>query len=108
MGLSRAGIAVIRPDYFKSTNTSPGMQGVFESGPANRFDIWVDAIIEAAKFAMGLPKANGKFAFIGFSLGANLSLRAAAGYSKSPNAVVDFFGPIESIPQKPHYARDCD
>lgn len=97
--LSKADIAVIRPDFFKATNTSPGMQGVLQSGPSSRFDDWVKAIRDAAEYALNLPKSNGKVAFVGFSLGANLSLRAAAEFAPKPSAVVDFFGPIESIPQ---------
>ena len=97
--LSKADIAVIRPDFFKATNTYPGMQGVFQSGPPGRFDDWVEAIKDAAKYALGLPKANGKLAFVGFSLGANLTLRAASDFAPKPNAVIDFFGPIKSIPQ---------
>jgi dienelactone hydrolase len=97
--LSKAEIAVIRPDYFKATNTSPGMQGVFQSGAPSRFDDWVEAIKDAANYALGLPKANGKLAFVGFSLGANLALRAASDFAPKPSAVIDFFGPIVSIPQ---------
>ncbi len=99
MELSKADIAVIRPDFFKATNTAPGMQGVFASGTPGRFDDWVGSIKDAAKYALGLPKANGKLAFVGFSLGANLSLRAASDFAPKPSAVIDFFGPIDSIPQ---------
>lgn len=97
--LLKADIAVIRPDFFKATKTSPGVQGVFQSGPPGRFDAWVQAIKDAAKYALGLPKANGKLAFVGFSLGANLILRAASEFAPKPSAVIDFFGPIDSISQ---------
>jgi dienelactone hydrolase len=97
--LSKADIAVIRPDYFKSTNTLAGMQGVFMSGPSHRFDTWVEAIVDAANYALNLSSVNGKLAFVGFSLGANLSLRAAADFIPNPKAVVDFFGPIGAINQ---------
>jgi dienelactone hydrolase len=97
--LLKADIAVIRPDFFKATKTSPGIEGVFQSGPHDRFDAWVEAIKDAAKYALDLPKANGKLAFVGFSLGSNLALRAASSFTPKSSAVIDFFGPIESILQ---------
>jgi dienelactone hydrolase len=97
--LCKADIAVIRPNFFEATNATPGIQGVFQSGPPGRFDAWVEAIKDAAKYALGLPKTNGKLAFVGFSLGSNLALRAASDFAPKPSAVIDFFGPIESISQ---------
>ena len=101
LGLRQEGFAVLRPDYFQSTSTKPGMNGVFISGPSNRFDVWVEVIVDAARYAMGLPQVTGKLGMVGFSLGANLVLRAAAKNTPKPDAVVDFFGPIESIEQSP-------
>jgi dienelactone hydrolase len=98
-GLLGAGFSVLRPDYFQATKTTPGMAGVFASGPSNRFDVWVETIQDAVKEAATLAgaKYSGKLGLVGFSLGANLVLRTAAAMSSKPNALIDFFGPIGSI-----------
>lgn len=100
-GLLQSGFGVLRPDFFQATLTTPGMQGVFMSGPHDRFDTWVDAIVDAAKYGSKIPKSNGKLGFVGFSLGANLVLQAASKALPKPDALVDFFGPITSISQSP-------
>ncbi|MCY2966541.1 MAG: DUF1304 family protein [Planctomycetota bacterium] len=86
------GLLAMIPDYFASTKTGPGLESVFQPfGAQQRFDHWVAALNDAVSHVQTISGvAAGHTAFVGFSLGGHLVVRAAAG--PSVKAVVDFFG----------------
>ncbi|QDT50538.1 putative hydrolase [Symmachiella dynata] len=97
--LTNHGMIALVPDYFSSTGTAPGFESVFSKKDAqSRFDHWTAVLNDAVAHVQTISgAASGRTAFVGFSLGGHLVLRAAVG--PSVKAVVDFFGPLAPIPQ---------
>lgn len=86
--LTHRGFAVMIPDYFASTRTSPG-PAAFEVIGGYR-DIWQKALADSITYA----KANlaidpGRVGLLGFSLGGHLSMRQRS-YAK---VLVEYFAP---------------
>ncbi len=91
--LAKSGYLAFSPHYFESTGTSPGAP----SATASDFNSWIEVLSEAITYLEGLPgAAPGRTGLVGFSLGANIALRAASG--TGVKAYVDFFGPMTMIP----------
>jgi dienelactone hydrolase len=98
--LADQGFLVARPEFFKKTATTAGMEPVFLALNAGQAPQWVEAIVDAVEWVQSNTAhgvASGRVALIGFSLGANLVLHAAS--KTKVKAVVDFFGPITQLPQ---------
>ena len=90
--LATSGFLAFVPHYFSATGTLPTFKSVYAS-PPKTFDRWVEILTDAVPYVQGLASDLAKrSALVGFSLGANLALRAAAG--PTVKAVVDFFGPM--------------
>jgi dienelactone hydrolase len=97
--LAAEGFVALIPDYFQSTDTTPGADTVWRS-PSSSLDTWVASLSDAATFANGRTSVEpGKLGIVGFSLGGNLALRLAKLPSAKPKAlaVVDFFAPISQV-----------
>jgi dienelactone hydrolase len=91
--LAIAGILAFAPSYFEATKTSPGAATATEAD----FNSWVDLLGEAIPYLQGITGAGvGRVGLVGFSLGANIALRAAS--TPTVKAYVDFFGPVTMIP----------
>ncbi len=95
--LADNGILAFIPHFFEATGTAPGMEAVFAPKNApERFNRWVEVLQDAITYVQTLANdPAGHSGHVGFSLGAHLALRAAAG--STVKAVVDFFGPMTTI-----------
>ena len=103
--LAGAGIVAFLPHYFERTGTQPGGEALAAIG--QHYAAWRDTGGEALRFARSHTLVDaGRIGILGFSLGGHfaLSLAMTPPAGVSLKCVVDFFGPVVSVPLTGHRA----
>jgi dienelactone hydrolase len=92
--LAAKGFFALIPNYLQATGTAPGLTSVIgAAGTSGALDSWIGVLGDGIAYCQTLSGvASGRVGLVGFSLGAHLALRAAAG--PTVKALVDFFGPL--------------
>lgn len=86
--LSKKGFISIIPDYFASTNTTPGFRNPAEISLYR--STWEATLTDAVTYAKTIPGVQvSRVGFLGFSLGGHLCLRLRA----NAKVLVEFFAP---------------
>jgi dienelactone hydrolase len=86
--LSQKGFVAIIPDYFVSTNTTPGLEA-FQEISIHR-DTWQETIADAVAHVSAFPSIDAsRVGLLGFSLGGHICLRLR----EIAKVLVEFFAP---------------
>ena len=89
--LATAGLFALVPEYFKKTDTTPGVQAA-ELMMVKR-DEWSAALTDCVSHAKRLPRVDSsRIGLLGFSLGGHLCLHIRA--ATKPKALVEYFAPM--------------